>query len=726
MVAGNFFIVEIGRMPSYVEMCQIFREERGKCVNKMKSGEERNCYNNNIANRYHKIRREEMLSGRQISIAKLLYSQERFITYLQIAQHVGVSPKTVRNDLTALREFCQEYRVGAVLTKPHEGVMIQFTKEEWEQFLGMHQEEIPRDGSQVDIRCMVIRLLLKKQTVNYGELERSLFASRAAIEKELVEVKKWFQSHDILFEKKRGKGLEIFYNEFHYRMAMWQFLGYWKNMQKLGQEKVHTEQEMTKMLLDGFDTGQVETAICELEQVFGYAFSYESHQQLLFLLSLMISRVRKKLIVEMQDVGRCRTDSPFDERLAAWLLTYLEKHYHFPIPAKEQEFLRFLVRISDIQGFSDEQNRLRFENDNLELCCITMKLANLLGEIINVDLKSDVSFVESLMFQLRSTIQRLRYHIVWKHPLLKQVKQKYPDIYAAVYAAGVFFDKELGMEINEHEMCCLALLLGGAVERNISILTACVVCNYGIGVSQLLRERIERNIPDLRIQGVFSIRDIRKLRAAKCDFIIATLPMDSYRLERDVVVVEHLLPAYDVKKIGDKMKQIRKEKLKKRPGLGQVKLQKELFNREFIWLMEEAADKESMIRMLCRALLDAGYVTKEFEDSVFEHEEKAPTQLGRGVAIPHGYSKYVIRPVVACATLKHPVEWESGEMVDMIFLLAFNLDEASGLKEETIKFYSVFLDMLDNDEELNMVKQMTEAAALTNYMNQKVRGEKCL
>lgn len=692
----------------------------------MKSGKKWNCYNNNIANRHDKIRREDMLSGRQISIAKLLYSQERFITYMQIAQHVGVSQKTVRNDLASIKEFCQEYHIGAVLAKPHEGVRLQFTKEEWEQFVNMHREEAVQDGTQVDIRCTVIRLLLKRKTVNYGELERTLFVGRGTIEKELAEVKKWFQNHGILFEKKRGKGLEIFYNEFHYRMAMWQFLGFWKSTQKPGMEKTLTEQEMTLKLLDGFDTGQVETAICELELAYGFAFSYESHQQLLFQLALMISRIRKKLTVEMQDIRTCRTDSYFDTRLADRLAGDLEKHYCIRMSSGEREYLLFLVRISDIQGFSNEQNMLEFENANLELCCITMKLANLLGEIISVDLKTDRSFVESLLFQLRSTIQRLRYHIVWKHPLLKQVKQKYPNIYAAVYAAGVFFDKELGMEINEHEMCCLALHLGGAVERNISILTACVVCNYGIGVSQLLRERIERNITDLRIQGVFSIRDIRTLRTVQSDFIISTLPLDSYRLGRDVVVVEHLLPAYDMKKIGDKMKQIRKEKLKKKAGIGQVQLQKELFNKEFVWLKEEASDKESIIRKLCKALLDAGYVTEGFEASVFEHEEKAPTHLGMGVAIPHGYSKYVIRPVVAYATLKKPVRWEGGETADMIFLLAFNLDEASGLKEETIKFYSVFLDLLDNEEELKKVRNITEQMELVHFMNQKVRGEKML
>lgn len=657
-----------------------------------------------------------MLTNRQISIMKLLYSQEHYITIMQIAQQTGVSQKTVRNDLSSIKGFCRKYSIGTVLAKPHEGVMIQYTEEEWEQFLFLQKEEAPVDKTQADIRCCIIRLLLKKKVVGFGELERSLYVGRGVIEKELLEIGKWFQSHNILFEKKRGKGMEIFYSEYHYRMAMWQFLVYWKRIPK-------SEHEMEERLLEGFDTGCVERAVCGLEQEYGFSFSYESHRQLLFLLSLMVSRIRKKLLVDMTGTSKCRTDSCYEEQLADWLIEVLEKGYAIQIPHRERDFLLFLVRISDIQGFSDESAWLIFENDNLDLCCITMKLVNLLGEIINIDLKIDAAFTQCLMLQLRSSIQRLRYHVSWKHALLRQVKQKYPNIFAAVYAAGVFFDKELGMEINEHEMCCMALQLGGAVERNVSILTACVVCNYGIGVSQLLRERIERNIMDLKILGVFSIRDLRKIRATPCDFIISTLPLEDYQLNREVIVVEHLLPSYDMKKISDKMKRIRKEKLRTKAPLSAVTLQKELFNKEFVWMNEDYTNKQEIIRKMCKALADAGYVTEGFEASVFEHEEKAPTHLGMGVAIPHGYAKYVIRPVVAYASLKNPVTWEGEETADLIFMLAFNLDEASGLKEETIKFYSVFLDLLDSKEELDKVRGFTGASQLAGYMNQKVRGD---
>ncbi len=153
---------------------------------------------------------------------------------------------------------------------------------------------------------------------------------------------------------------------------------------------------------------------------------------------------------------------------------------------------------------------LECQADHMELCYFSIRLISLVSDIVNVNLKPDLFFSESLFLQLRSMIARLRYDVKTVNPLLKQVKQKYPNIFAAIYAVGVYFEKELELELNEHEMCSLALLLGGAIERSLSAVTACVVCDYGIGISQLLREQLERTISDIRIADVLSVRDLKK------------------------------------------------------------------------------------------------------------------------------------------------------------------------------------------------------------------------
>lgn len=80
------------------------------------------------------------------------------------------------------------------------------------------------------------------------------------------------------------------------------------------------------------------------------------------------------------------------------------------------------------------------------------------------------------------------------------------------------FEKELGLEINEHEVGYMALHIGGAVERHLTQLSAYVVCDYGIGISHILREKISRAIPELMVTGVYSARDMRSIKSGPVRF----------------------------------------------------------------------------------------------------------------------------------------------------------------------------------------------------------------
>lgn len=126
------------------------------------------------------------------------------------------------------------------------------------------------------------------------------------------------------------------------------------------------------------------------------------------------------------------------------MIKELERNYSLSLQDTEKQFIEFAVGISDIQIFQDEKQMLQCEADDIELCYFSIRLISLLSDIVNVNLRQDLFFSKTLFLQLRSMIVRLQYNIKIVNPLLKQVKQKYPNVFAAVYGAGVYFEKELG------------------------------------------------------------------------------------------------------------------------------------------------------------------------------------------------------------------------------------------------------------------------------------------
>ncbi|MHB1034102.1 MAG: PTS sugar transporter subunit IIA [Pirellulales bacterium] len=88
-----------------------------------------------------------------------------------------------------------------------------------------------------------------------------------------------------------------------------------------------------------------------------------------------------------------------------------------------------------------------------------------------------------------------------------------------------------------------------------------------------------------------------------------------------------------------------------------------------------AEDKESAIREVARALMDAGKIAPDELESIvkaiMKREELGSTGIGRGVAVPHTKHPSVERLVGAVAVSREGVDFNSldGDKVHLFFLL---------------------------------------------------------
>lgn len=667
------------------------------------------------------------MTKRQLQVLKTLYRAEGYVTFAEMAQLLNVSVKTVRNDVAAINVMLNAQETGQIQTKAHAGMKLELTKMQWETLLGKDAGKLPDQKEENEILFQVIQELLKNRELVAQNFSDKTLVSRGTLERVLEQARGWFRRQHILFETRRGKGITITCTEYNFRIAVLGFYQEFKEFLYCEERKRRSrftsvnvfEYSTLTTLLNGFDTDLVLEMIVKLEQTYGFHFSYTSNLQLLILLSLCVIRFRKGFPVNMVVPEVCKVDGDSDALLSQDLVNGLEQQFHISLPQEERAFIQFAIAISEIREFVDDKSRRFLEYHNIELCRFTVKFVNLCSEVANVNLRDDTYFVHQIFLQLKPMIARLKYQTGFKNPLLKQIKAKYPNTMAMAWAAGNMFDKELELDMNEHEVGFLALHIGGAIERRISGFRTCIVCDYGIGISQILREKIERTIRDLQITGVFSNRDIRKIKSEECDFIISTIPLDGIHINKEVIVVEHLLLPENVQAIEDKMKALRSAKLHLKKSLRQIETERKLFHKDFIHLDIAAADKESILKQMCRKLENMGYVSEEFVTSVLERELHTSTEVGKGIALPHGHSRYVNRSVVSFARLQTPIFWfDENEEVDLIFLLAFDLDETPGIKKEILKFYKDFASFLDREEAIAAVRNAEEANTFIELLNQ--------
>ena len=110
--------------------------------------------------------------------------------------------------------------------------------------------------------------------------------------------------------------------------------------------------------LKGFDTSGINKGIYSLEEHYGFSFGYEAHIQMFFMLSLSIARARKHKFVTMPKALPCKVSGAFSRRIKGRLIEILEQSYQIKLEPCKQEFMEFVIDISDIQYFQDMDQML--------------------------------------------------------------------------------------------------------------------------------------------------------------------------------------------------------------------------------------------------------------------------------------------------------------------------------------------------------------------------------
>jgi mannitol/fructose-specific phosphotransferase system IIA component (Ntr-type) len=82
--------------------------------------------------------------------------------------------------------------------------------------------------------------------------------------------------------------------------------------------------------------------------------------------------------------------------------------------------------------------------------------------------------------------------------------------------------------------------------------------------------------------------------------------------------------------------------------------------------------KDEILDHVIQKMIDNGNVKPEFLLSVYKREGIMTTFLKGGIAIPHGDTELVTKPVISITKLDKPVVWDGINTVDVVFVLALN------------------------------------------------------
>ncbi|MFJ5758991.1 BglG family transcription antiterminator [Neobacillus sp. NPDC093182] len=608
-----------------------------------------------------------VLNSRLKKLIIELLSHKEPVTSEYLAKVLGVTSRTIRNDVKTLN---LELKKIGVQIEASRGVgyfidsaLGQQVTELIEELFMLQEEEHGNTPVLPEERILYIlkRIIMADDFIAAEQLANELFVSKSTVDNDLKQVEKLLEKYDLKLFKKQNYGIKLLGNEMNIRFCLSESLANRKNEQA----------ELENEIIADVNIDEIKAITKEYIEELSFSMAELPLNNLVMHIAIAIQRIKKGKNVEAGSIELDQLENQVEYEVAAKIVKSIEDKYAIKIPLGEVAYIT--IHLLGAKHFEDKDFH---QSDFVELVWEShyQLVANILSEInrvYRIDLREDRELIYGLGLHLRSAINRLKYRMNLRNPMLTEIKRNYPFSFELGIVAAEIIQNNSELVVNEDEIGYIAIHLEAAVERmknkkRRQMKRVAIVCASGLGTAKLLAASVESVFSGIDIVGTYPSYSIADIKKEEVDLILSTIPI---RQESPIpsLHINAILTEKDIEKVREHIT----SKFLNEDNSKSLKKLQNLFSDELFFTDVDKKKPNEIIKSLSTVLNIKGYVDDSFQRSVLEREEISPTSIGNLVAIPHPLKPNALGSCIAIGILKKPVKW--GEhTVQLILLLALN------------------------------------------------------
>ncbi|CDQ38827.1 MULTISPECIES: BglG family transcription antiterminator [Virgibacillus] len=610
-----------------------------------------------------------MLTLRMRMILKKMMIADAPVTGAFLADLNNVTSRTTRGDIKKLDDQIQGYgaKIETIMGKGYKLAILDETR--FRDFLhriayhelpiGIMHPQTPEERETEIIR----RLLVSNDYVKLEQLADELFVSKSTVQNDLKQVKRILQRYSIHLKSRPNYGLRLEGEELKIRFCMAEYI--------VERNDDRGEQPMEKFI-DSIEKEDVESiSQVIIRQIRNYHISMSdiAIQNLVVHIAIAFQRIRSgnHITLQSSEVKQIRTQ--YEYQVAARIVKKVEQHFQVAFPLEETAYIA--IHLLGTKMLS-EPNKAEVLDEHMiseNILAIIRKMLHKVEGEYNLGIEHDKELIIALGLHLKPAINRYKYGMNIRNPLLEEIKRKYPLAFEAGILAGLVIEEETGSEIDENEIGYIALHIGAAIERknfHTGPKRCLIVCASGFGTAQLIYYKVKTEFKQtLDVVGITERYKLHEYPLHEIDVIISSVPIAS-NISVPVVEVSAILGSSDLERIEQFIN-----------NQGRITT---YFQKHLMFLREDLVTKDEVLEFLYHQLFQLGMVQGDFLNYIYQREKIAPTSYGNLVAIPHPITPQTNETFLTVCTLKKPVLWGT-KPVQFICLLNVKKDSKEDLQQ---------------------------------------------
>lgn len=617
---------------------------------------------------------------RQNNMLEYLAQANQPLTSEDLATHLGVSPKTIRNDIQALNHTGK-----GVIIDSKRGVGY-FIADNSKTHIMVHQNE-------ENFQYEVLKAVIDSPQVNLYELADKLFISDSALMTMVSNLNNVIAQADPSLQIRRvNNDLLISGTEGQRRHVFNLFLA-----QEIREKDLPLDKYASYFAFS--DLRELYSLINTLHEqehikMNGFAaISFVLH------ISVLLERIHEGNYVYQKQVN---LDHDACREYAEALKQLLEKKFQITLPDQELAYIYHLY-LGQFQTV-EPVNQTKLDQ-------VIHQVLTAIRETFYVDFSRDIDLAAYLRNHMKSLYQRAQTDRFLINPLTSDIKTQYPFIYNLSVFAAVLFQKRLEFQIPDDEIAYIALHFLASYdtiqsERTKNIL---LITPYGLGNQRLIQVKLNQieNF-EINVKDTPTIKEALRIihQTRNVDLVLTTEPIH-VNLGAPIFLYHGLLSDEDVAGISRFLQQEEKT-------THQLVMEKFMDARLF-FPAKSLTNPEDVIRFLCQKLVDNGDVDANYVNLVLERERLSSTAYENNHAIPHAIQRVAMHSAIAVCSLPRAIDW-NGKKVRLVLLLALTSERKSDFED----LFGELVKVLDSTSFVNRLARVTEFETFIELCKKKV------
>lgn len=379
----------------------------------------------------------------------------KHISSNEIAEHVNVSNRTVRNDIHVINSNFMDDIIVSIKSKGYQLNTSQYTLEtitERYTHIQSYKEKL--------LLSMAYQLLMHNKSQTLQQLEQDYLLSKTVLNDYFIRIQQWCQKFNIALTIKKKQGIVVDGTDNDITNAI-------IHLNQLSSGHVHVEDLILNELPDSHQR-MISHIIQETLQQHSIETTDIQIQQLLIHLILIIKR--KQSLSELDTLNH-------DAKLISQsCIKQINERLGYDLNEQVINMFSFFIAY--------HFNKLDIGIERIFIQSYIDRLIELMQQRIHVPFNEDSILQQNLYNHFSKAYLRITQNIYLNNPLVIEIKKLYPFVFNTLFEAIDKLAVDTDIEMSEDEIAFLTIHFQAAIERRTKTqLNVVIACYYGLGVS---------------------------------------------------------------------------------------------------------------------------------------------------------------------------------------------------------------------------------------------------